>query len=308
MLRVTGLKKSFGIDELFHDVSFEVARGDKVGFVGANGAGKTTLMRCLLGQEENDGGTIQLDEAATIGYVEQQADFGTGTLYEEFLRAFDDVIALGERKKALEKKIAVDHAEETMRAYSKVVERFELLGGYDYESRIRRVAFGLGFTEEDFEKNVAHFSGGQKTRICLTKALLREPDFLFLDEPTSGLDLVSRDEILDIFISLSQDEGKTVFCSTHITSDLDRCADNIIYLKQGRIAEDEPLCTLLQKYSVVQFSADNAPKNIELIGARREKDGMSALVRNSELPAGVEFAPAGLEDIMVHIEREGETK
>ena len=83
MLRVTGLKKSFGIDELFHDVSFEVARGDKVGFVGANGAGKTTLMRCLLGQEENDGGTIQLDEAATIGYVEQQADFGTGTLYEE---------------------------------------------------------------------------------------------------------------------------------------------------------------------------------------------------------------------------------
>ena len=78
--------------------------------------------------------------------------------------------------------------------------------------------------------------------------------------------------------------------------------------KQGRIAKNEPLCTLLQKYSVVQFSADNAPKNIELIGARREKDGMSALVRNSELPAGVESAPAGLEDIMVHIEREGEMK
>ena len=126
--------------------------------------------------------------------------------------------------------------------------------------------------------------------------------------PQKRLDPVSRDEILYIFISLSQDEGKTVFCSTHITSDLDRCADNIIYLKQGRIAEDEPLCTLLQKYSVVQFSADNAPKNIDLIGARREKDGMSALVRNSELPTGVESAPAGLEDIMVHIEREGETK
>ena len=61
MLRVTGLKKSFGIDELFHDVSFEVARGDKVGFVGANGAGKTTLMRCLLGQEETDGGTLRVE-------------------------------------------------------------------------------------------------------------------------------------------------------------------------------------------------------------------------------------------------------
>ena len=130
----------------------------------------------------------------------------------------------------------------------------------------------------------------------------------FIDEPTSGLDPVSRDELLDIFISLAQDEGKTVFCSTHITSDLDRCADNIIYLKQGRIAENEPLCTLLQKYSVVRFSADNAPNGAELIGVRREKDGMSALVRNSELPAGVESAPAGLEDIMVHIEREDETK
>ena len=74
LLKVNGLAKSFGVDELFHDVGFEVGRGDKVGFVGANGAGKTTLMRCLLGQEETDGGTIQLDEAATIGYVEQQTN------------------------------------------------------------------------------------------------------------------------------------------------------------------------------------------------------------------------------------------
>ena len=84
MLRVTGLKKAFGIDELFHDVNFEVARGDKVGFVGANGAGKTTLMRCLLGQEEYDGGTVQLDEAATIGYVEQQADLAMARFMRNF--------------------------------------------------------------------------------------------------------------------------------------------------------------------------------------------------------------------------------
>lgn len=160
----------------------------------------------------------------------------------------------------------------------------------------------------DESKRISELSAGMKVKFSLALALSHSADLLILDEPTSGLDPVSRDEILDIFISLSQDEGKTVFCSTHITSDLDRCADNIIYLKQGRIAENEPLCTLLQKYSVVQFSADNAPKNIELIGARREKDGMSALVRNSELPAGIESAPAGLEDIMVHIEREGETK
>ena len=189
MLKVQGLKKSFGIDELFNDVNFEISRGDKVGFVGPNGAGKTTLMRCLMGLEETDGGTVSFDTNATIGYVEQQADFGTGTLYEEFKRAFEDIIELGQRKKELEKAIAQQHDEETLAAYGRVVERFELLGGYDYESRIRRIAFGLGFTEEEFKKNVQHFSGGQKTRICLAKALLREPDFLFLDEPTNHLDI-----------------------------------------------------------------------------------------------------------------------
>ena len=251
MLRVTGLKKSFGIDELFHDVSFEVARGDKVGFVGANGAGKTTLMRCLLGQEENDGGTIQLDEAATIGYVEQQADFGTGTLYEEFLRAFDDVIALGERKKALEKKIAVDHAEETMRAYSKVVERFELLGGYDYESRIRRVAFGLGFTEEDFEKNVAHFSGGQKTRICLTKALLREPDFLFLDEPTNHLDI----HMIEWLEGFLKNYSGWVLIISHDRYFLDRVATRILELSGHTVTDYDGNYTYYMKVKTERRAA-----------------------------------------------------
>ena len=80
--------------------------GEKVAIVGATGAGKTTLMRCLMGLEESDGGTVAFDTNATIGYVEQQADFGDGTLFEEFKRAFEDIIELGERKKALEKAIA----------------------------------------------------------------------------------------------------------------------------------------------------------------------------------------------------------
>ena len=226
MLKVMGLKKAFGVDELFHDVNFEVSRGDKIGFVGANGAGKTTLMRCLLGLEETDGGTIQLDDAGTIGYVEQQADFGNGTLYEEFLRAFDDIIALGERKKALEKEIAKQPDEETMAAYGKVVERFEMLGGYDFESRIRRVAFGLGFTEEDFDKEVAHFSGGQKTRICLTKALLREPDFLFLDEPTNHLDI----HMIEWLEGFLRNYSGGVLIISHDRYFLDRVATRILEL------------------------------------------------------------------------------
>ena len=192
VLKVNGLAKAYGVNELFHNVNFEIGRGDHVGFVGANGAGKTTLMRCLLGREEADAGTVSFDTEATIGYVEQQADFGDGTLHEELERGFADILALGAHKRELELAIAAaggEAAADTMDEYGKVLTRFEALGGYDYESRLKRVAYGLGFDDSDLAKSVRYFSGGQRTRICLAKALLREPDFLFLDEPTNHLDI-----------------------------------------------------------------------------------------------------------------------
>lgn len=189
-IKVSGLCKAFGIDELFRDVSFEIKRGERVGFVGANGAGKSTLMKCLLEKMEYDKGVISIDPADTIGYVEQQAEMDSeATLYDELKSAFADVMALASAKEAMEAEIKHDHSEEKLAAYGRLVERFEHAGGYDFESRIRRTAFGLGFAQEDMDKKVALFSGGQKTRVCLAKALLREPDFLFLDEPTNHLDI-----------------------------------------------------------------------------------------------------------------------
>lgn len=232
-LKIQGLSKSFGIEELFRDVSFEVARGDKVGLVGANGAGKTTLMRILLGQEESDAGVIQVDDADTVGYVEQQAVFGEGTLYEEFRRAFEDIIELGERKKMMEREIGRLHDADALEEYGRIVERFELLGGYDYESRIRRIAFGLGFAEEELQKDVSHFSGGQKTRICLAKALLREPDFLFLDEPTNHLD-IRMIEWLEDFLGSYRGGVLTI---SHDRFFLDRVTNRIIELA-GKTATD----------------------------------------------------------------------
>ena len=219
------------MNEIFHDVTFEVRRGERAGLVGANGAGKTTLMRCLLGEEEADAGSVQLDDGAAIGYVEQQAAFGEGTLYEEFRRAFADVIDLGEKKRALEKEIAAASSEEKLALYGRVVDEFERLGGYSFESRIRRVAFGLGFTAEDFEKDVHHFSGGQRTRICLAKALLREPDFLFLDEPTNHLD-IKMIEWLEGF--LSEYAGGVIIIS-HDRFFLDRVATHILDLSGGMV-------------------------------------------------------------------------
>ena len=189
-LKVIGLEKAYGIRTLFSHVNFEVQRGDKVGLVGANGTGKTTLMRILLGREESDGGQIVMDRADTVGYVEQQAVFSHDTLYEELRSAFSDLIALRAEKERMEQDIAGGAAsEEELAAYGNLVTRFEAMDGYDFESRIRRVAFGLGFSEAELMKDVRHFSGGQTTRICLAKALLREPDFLFLDEPTNHLDI-----------------------------------------------------------------------------------------------------------------------
>ena len=239
-LKVTNLAKSFGIDELFTDVSFEVARGDKVGFVGANGAGKSTLMKILMGQEEYDAGNIQWDSNDTIGYVEQTADFAGGTLYEEFQHAFDDIRALGTKKAELEQRMKTEGTEGEQGAallddYSRVMNRFEILGGYDYESRLRRIAYGLGFTEDDFKKDVQHFSGGQKTRICLAKALMREPDFLFLDEPTNHLD-IERIEWLENFL---QSYHGGVLIISHDRFFLDRVATRILELDGGQVTSYE---------------------------------------------------------------------
>lgn len=230
ILRIKDLSKAFGIEELFHNVTFDVARGDKIGFVGPNGAGKSTLMRCLLGLEEYDSGSISIDSADTIGYMQQQFDFKHATLHEELLDSFSDILALGVQKAELEKEIEQastdEQMEELMKDYSRISDRFEQLGGYDYESRLRRVAFGLGFKEEDFDKSPSLFSGGQRTRICLAKALLREPDFLFLDEPTNHLD-IEMIEWLEGF--LSNYKGGVLLIS-HDRFFLDKVATKILDL------------------------------------------------------------------------------
>ena len=231
-LKVIGLEKAYGIRTLFSHVNFEVQRGDKVGLVGANGTGKTTLMRLLLGREESDGGQIVMDRADSVGYVEQQAAFSHDTLYDELRSAFSDLIALRAEKERMEHDIASGAAgTEELAAYGNLVTRFEAMDGYDFESRIRRVAFGLGFSEADLAKDVRHFSGGQTTRICLAKALLREPDFLFLDEPTNHLD-IGMIEWLEKFL---QSYRGGVLLISHDRYFLDRVATRILELDHAEV-------------------------------------------------------------------------
>lgn len=235
VLRINGLTKAFGIETLFSNVSFELRRGDKVGLIGGNGAGKTTLLKCLLGMERTDGGQVAMPAGETIGYVEQDAGLGRGTLYEELCSAYQDVINWQKQMRQLEKTIAAEQDEtvlaELMKEYGRLVENFERGGGYEYENSVRRVAFGLGFTDEDFSRDLDTFSGGQKTRICLARALIRQPDFLFLDEPTNHLD-ISMVEWLEDF--LAGYPGGVLIIS-HDRYFLDKVAGRILELEGGTV-------------------------------------------------------------------------
>lgn len=189
-IRMIGLGKSFGVRQVFSNVSFEIKEGDRVALVGPNGAGKSTLLKCILGIEELDEGQVVMSPVASIGYLQQDVNLGDASLAEEIETAWEDVHALENKLQELTTYLETHEASENdLQRLDYLQNRLEWLGGYDYEQKTKRIVYGLGFTDEDLYKPANAFSGGQKTRINLAKALVRSPDFLFLDEPTNHLDM-----------------------------------------------------------------------------------------------------------------------
>ncbi len=189
-IRMIGLGKSFGVRQVFSNVSFEIKEGDRIALVGPNGAGKSTLLKCILGIEELDEGQVVMSPVASIGYLQQDVNLGNASLAEEIETAWEDVHALENKLQELTTYLETHEASESdLQRLDYLQNRLEWLGGYDYEQKTKRIVYGLGFTDEDLYKPANAFSGGQKTRINLAKALVRSPDFLFLDEPTNHLDM-----------------------------------------------------------------------------------------------------------------------
>ena len=189
-IRMIGLGKSFGVRQVFSNVSFEIKEGDRIALVGPNGAGKSTLLKCILGIEELDEGQVVMSPVASIGYLQQDVNLGDASLAEEIETAWEDVHALENKLQELTTYLEMHEASESdLQRLDYLQNRLEWLGGYDYEQKTKRIVYGLGFTDEDLYKPANAFSGGQKTRINLAKALVRSPDFLFLDEPTNHLDM-----------------------------------------------------------------------------------------------------------------------
>lgn len=162
-IRVIGLSKSFGVRQVFNKVSFEIKHGERVGLVGPNGAGKSTLMKCLLGIEEYDEGQVVKDSATTIGYLQQDINLGDDSLAIEIQKAFADVQYWEQQLQEVSAKLETNpHDESLLKQLARIQDRLDWLGGYDYEAQSRRIAYGLGFSDEDLTKSVSEFSGGQK--------------------------------------------------------------------------------------------------------------------------------------------------
>ena len=197
LLQLNDISKSFDGEDIFTRVNFEVKTGERIGVVGRNGAGKSTLMKIIAGVEDYDSGHISKIKNLSIGYLTQQMTLNSSaSVFEEMSKPFKHIKKMETLIKQETDWLAI-HAndyettdyQQHMERYESLSNQFEQLDGYQYESKIKSVLHGLNFTENDFNKPINDFSGGQKTRLSLAQMLLSEPDLLLLDEPTNHLDL-----------------------------------------------------------------------------------------------------------------------
>ena len=193
ILSANNIAKSYGAHDIFEGISVEIPHGAKIALVGSNGIGKTTLLNVLVKAEEPSAGVVSHMKGLTIGFLPQRPDLvADRTLWDEMLTAFTDLRAREARLADLAE--AMSHAEGDaldglMQRYGQLQQQFEHDGGYAYETRIRQVLQGLGFSAEEYQMPLPHLSGGQRTRALLARLLLESPDLLVLDEPTNHLDI-----------------------------------------------------------------------------------------------------------------------
>ncbi|WP_298947557.1 ABC-F family ATP-binding cassette domain-containing protein [uncultured Polaribacter sp.] len=198
MLNVHNLTVSFMGTDLFSGITFKLNKGDRIGLIGKNGAGKSTLLKVLSQDIESSGGTMAFDKDVQIGFLRQDIDFVEGrTILEEAYQAFEEIKQIELQLDEINKQLA-ERTDYESEGYTQLIhdltektERYELLGGYNYQGDTEKILQGLGFQREDFDKLTDTFSGGWRMRIELAKLLLQNNDVLLLDEPTNHLDIES---------------------------------------------------------------------------------------------------------------------
>ncbi len=204
LLSAKDLKKSFGDEVLFENVTFNIDSGDKIGFIGINGAGKSTLFKILTSEQSYDSGDIFKSKDLKIGYLDQYAcNDSEKTVYNEILSVFDDIIKTEKELEEIRGDIEIGNGDINLlvNRQSRLNERYEQMGGFYYKSRAEAALLGLGFGRDEFDLPVHALSGGQKTRVSLAKILLSESNLLLLDEPTNHLDIKAVEWLEDFLIN-----------------------------------------------------------------------------------------------------------
>ena len=198
MFSVENLKVEFGARPLFHDVSYVVGDKDRIALVGKNGAGKSTMLKIIAGLQQPTSGTVSIPKEMTIGYLPQVMKLAdTRTVRQEAETAFEDIHKLKAEVERLNNQMVerTDYESDDYHAlidrFTRESERYQMMGGGNYQAELEQALLGLGFRREDFDRPTSEFSGGWRMRIELAKILLRHPDVLLLDEPTNHLDIES---------------------------------------------------------------------------------------------------------------------
>ena len=267
MFNAHNITVSFGGETLFDEISFRLGRGDHIGLIGKNGAGKSTLLKLMTFENQPTSGSFALEKNCKIGYLPQDLDFDNGrTVLEEAYLAFEEIKKVESRQEEIHK-IMEQTQDYESQSYMELLDelnelnnRYELIGGYHYQSQTEKILLGLGFTMDDLNASTDTFSGGWRMRIELAKILLKENDILLLDEPTNHLDIES---IIWLEQFLKKFKGALVMVS-HDRMFLDQVTNRTIEILHQRIFDfKKPYSQYIKLRRELREQQQSAQKNQE---------------------------------------------
>ena len=271
------IQKAFGINTILDNVTFHVEEREKAAIVGVNGAGKTTLFKILTGEMGADKGEIYLKKEASLAYLAQNQQIDTEkTIWQEMMTVFEKIYQEEQNLREMENKMSnlsgkdlSDH----IKKYAQAQQNFEHNDNYGYESRIKGVLKGLGFLEEDYNLPVYQLSGGQKTRVYLSKLLLSKPDILLLDEPTNHLDISSIQWLEDF---LKGYQG-TVLLISHDRYFLDKIVTKVIEIENKKSSVYEGNYTFYSKQKEINRQIQQKAYEVQQKEIKHQEDVIKTL-------------------------------